>query len=104
MLKILRLLVPASATLLVSLVWYSNANAGGPPPEGRLLGSQCFQCHGTNGKGSGFSTFLGKSSTEIYNTLYEMSQRPVESIMDRHARGYTDQQLHLLADYLSTLN
>lgn len=100
----MRLLVPASATLLVGLLWCSNAIAEGAPPDGRLLGSQCFQCHGTDGQGSGFSTFLGKSSSEIYSTLNEMSQRPVESIMDRHARGYTDQQLHLIADYLSTLN
>jgi cytochrome c553 len=32
-----------------------------------------------------------------------MKYRPIEGIMDRQARGYTDEQLRLIADYLSTL-
>jgi len=31
-----------------------------------------------------------------------MKYRPVEGIMDRQARGYTDEQLRLISDYLST--
>jgi cytochrome c553 len=32
-----------------------------------------------------------------------MKTRPVETIMDRQARGFTDAQLKLIADYLATL-
>jgi sulfide dehydrogenase cytochrome subunit len=70
---------------------------------GRLLASQCAQCHGTNGAGPGFDELAGKSASELFNELIEMKYRPIEGIMDRQARGYTDEQLRLIADYLSTL-
>jgi cytochrome c553 len=70
---------------------------------GRLLASQCAQCHGTNGGGPGFDEIAGKSARELYNELREMKYRSIEGIMDRQARGYTDAQLDLIANYLSTL-
>jgi sulfide dehydrogenase cytochrome subunit len=41
------------------------------PPAGRLLASNCFQCHGTNGKGPGFDSLNGKSASEINKDLIE---------------------------------
>jgi sulfide dehydrogenase cytochrome subunit len=75
--------------------------AGAEP--GRVLASQCAQCHGTNGAGPGFDELAGKSASDLFGDLIEMKYRPVEGIMDRQARGYTDDQLRLIADYLSTL-
>lgn len=72
-------------------------------PPGRTLAAQCAQCHGTNGNGPGFDDIAGKSANEMYSELQEMKVRPVESIMDRQARGYTDAQLRLISEYLSTL-
>ena len=69
---------------------------------GRLLASQCAQCHGTNGGGPGFDSIAGEGASELYKDLREMKARPVESIMDRQARGYTDYQLQLISNYLST--
>jgi sulfide dehydrogenase cytochrome subunit len=71
------------------------------PPAGQTLAAQCAQCHGTNGNGPGFEDIAGKASNELYNDLREMKARPIESIMDRQARGYTDTQLRLIADYLA---
>ena len=72
------------------------------PPAGRLLASNCFQCHGTNGKGPGFDRLAGKPANELYNELKEF-QRGEEGngIMARHALGYTDAQLRELANWLS---
>jgi sulfide dehydrogenase cytochrome subunit len=70
------------------------------PPPGRLLASNCFQCHGTNGKG-GVETLAGESSSEIYNELKEMQRKSSPEMMDMHARGYTDAQIRLIADYFS---
>lgn len=69
---------------------------------GRLLASNCFQCHGTDGRG-GFDEIAGKSPSEIVNKLKEMraENKPGE-IMNRHAAGYTDAQLKLIGDYLAT--
>ncbi len=79
------------------------AAASAQAEPGRLLASQCAQCHGTNGAGPGFDEIAGKSAHELYNELREMKYRPIEGIMDRQARGYTDAQLDLISNYLSTL-
>ena len=88
--------VLAGATLLLAAI---PATA----ETGRLLAAQCAQCHGTNGAGPGFDSIAGKDSDELFHDLVEMKNRPVEGIMDRQARGYTDAQLRSIADYLSTL-
>jgi cytochrome subunit of sulfide dehydrogenase len=73
------------------------------PPAGRLLASNCFQCHGTNGKGPGFESIAGQSASELYATLKEyQAGKEGNGIMARHAMGYTDAQLHSLAQWLST--
>ena len=72
------------------------------PPTGRLLASNCFQCHGYNGKSSiGFEDLAGESSSEIYKELLEMRSKVPPKMMDMHARGYSDAQIRLIADYLS---
>lgn len=72
------------------------------PPPGRLLASNCFQCHGTNGSG-GVETIRGESVSEITKELKEMQAKSTPEMMDMHARGYTDAEIKLLATYLSTL-
>jgi cytochrome c553 len=73
------------------------------PPPGRLLASNCFQCHGTNGKGPGFESLAGKSANEIYEDLLEFrSGKEGNGLMAKHALGYTDQQLRQLSQWLST--
>ena len=76
------------------------------PPEGRLLASNCFQCHGTDGR-RGFEEINGKSQTEIYSKLKEMQSKQPGSgdwdIMVPHAKGYTDAQLMKISNYLSTI-
>lgn len=72
-------------------------------PTGRLLASNCFQCHGTNGKGPGFDKLAGKSASEIHKELLEFrSGKEGKGIMAAHALGYSDAQLRDLSTYLST--
>ena len=87
----------ALASFLVAAQTTSTA-----PPAGRLLASNCFQCHGYNGKSSiGFDRLAGESASEIYGELKEMQMESPPEMMEMHARGYTDAQLRLIADYLS---
>lgn len=80
-----------------------GAQAQALPPAGRLLASNCFQCHGTNGKGPGFDELAGKSASEIYKDLKEFqSGKEGVGIMSKHALGYTDAQLNSLAAWLAT--
>lgn len=71
-------------------------------PTGRLLASNCFQCHGTNGVSSGgFDRLAGQSAREIADEMKEMSARVDKGIMHVQALGYTDQQIWQLATYFS---
>lgn len=94
---VLRRIVAVSAALAVTGLCAA-------PPAGQLLASMCYQCHGTNGQAvSGFESIQGKSAGEMYKELLEMSKRRPESIMDLQARGFTPEQLRLIANYLATL-
>jgi cytochrome c553 len=94
---------PATAVLLaLSLAATAASAQSAAPPAGRLLASNCYQCHGTNGAGSSFGSIAGKSTDEIYKKLREMQgKNPGNEIMKAHARGYTDDQLRQLSIFLS---
>lgn len=82
-----------------------TSSSGGPitgTTEGRLLASNCFQCHGTYGSG-GFEKLLGESEAEIYEELVEYQDDPdfTTDIMAAHLQGYTDAQLRAIAKYLA---
>jgi cytochrome c553 len=90
----------AISTLLFGI---SHTAMAQTPPPGRLLASNCFQCHGTNGKGPGFDTLAGKSASEIYKEMVEFrSGKEGNGLMAKHSMGYTDTQLKQLAQWLST--
>ena len=64
--------------------------------DGRLLASNCFQCHGTLGTG-GFDNIRGKEASEVL----EFMTKPASSdIMAAHAQGYTPAQLQKIIAYL----
>ena len=63
---------------------------------GRLLASNCFQCHGTGGVG-GFDRIRGGDAGEIREYLTRSAN---SSIMAAHAQGYTTAQLNAIIAYL----
>lgn len=72
-------------------------------PPGRLLASNCFQCHGTSDTAPGFEKLTGKSASKLFKELKEFqSGGEGENIMAYHARGFTDAQLRELTQWLST--
>ncbi|GAB4396191.1 MAG: hypothetical protein OHK0048_00020 [Rhodoferax sp.] len=93
----------ARTAALVTLFSLSCVAPAQTPPAGRLLASNCFQCHGTNGRGPGFDRLAGKSANEIYKELKSFQAgKDGNGIMARHAMGYTDAQLLSLSSWLST--
>lgn len=70
--------------------------------EGRLLASNCFQCHGTYGSG-GFDRITGESQAELLEELNEFlaGEEDPGGIMAAHLQGYTAAQLEAIARYLS---
>jgi len=65
---------------------------------GRLLGSQCAQCHGTNGVSvNSWDSIAGEDNLE--DEIYEDD----EPIMSAQAHGYTSEEIILIGDWLKTL-
>ncbi|MDG5974318.1 cytochrome c class I [Hydrogenophaga taeniospiralis CCUG 15921] len=64
--------------------------------EGRLLASNCFQCHGTMGSG-GFENIRGGEAEEVLEYMTKTASR---DIMAAHAQGYTTAQLQKIITYL----
>ncbi len=95
-----------SLLLLSALMFCANSPAfaqSTPVQPGRLLASNCFQCHGTNGNGPGFDELAGKSARKLFNELKEyQSGEEGTGIMADHALGYSDAQIRELAQWLST--
>ena len=88
-----------SAALLCAA---ATASAQVTVPSGRLLASNCFQCHGTNGRGPGFDSLAGKPANELFRDLKEFQTgQEGNGLMAKHAWGYTDAQLQALSQYLS---
>ena len=97
-----------------SIVFGSEAHAY-DLNNGRLLASNCTQCHSTNvlPKSGGYDSLAGESYNEIYGELREFSQKfnaatktctqrdPKECLMGVHAMPYTDKELRDIAWYLS---
>ncbi|HIP02261.1 MAG TPA: cytochrome c class I [Campylobacterales bacterium] len=65
---------------------------------GRLLGSQCAQCHGTNGISvTDWDSIAGED--ELESEIFEDD----EPIMNAQAHGYTTDEIALIGDWLRTL-
>ena len=65
---------------------------------GRLLGSQCAQCHGTNGVSSNeWDSIAGEDDLE--SEIFEDD----EPIMSAQAHGYTSEEIVLISNWLKTL-
>lgn len=86
---------------LVFLLKSQPVMAGNPIPMGRLLASNCFQCHGTDGR-QGFEALAGMSASEFLSEMREMKFED-KGIMSVHAKAYTDAELRAMAAYFSSV-
>ena len=93
----------AILAVVVALAAPMAAHAQAPASSpGRLLASNCFQCHGTNGKGPGFDKLAGKSARKLFKEMKDyQAGKEGDGIMARHAMGYSDAQLRELCQWLS---
>ena len=95
----------STALLATCLLLVGHIATAAPTPNGRLLASQCFQCHNAKGGSTGFDSITGESISEIYNELKEMRAKATTEpeIMHSQAAIYTDAEMMEIAKYLSTL-
>jgi len=90
------------AVLAGSIMASSTAFAG--IDRGEMLAFTCAGCHGPNGVSQGPATpsIAGMSAEYFKESMaaYAMGDRP-STIMTRIAKGYTDEDIELMADYFA---
>lgn len=101
-------MVKATTLLAVSLAgctWMTVAVAA-DAQYARSLAASCFTCHGTDGRSVGGvpPSLAGQNRDYLLKQLQEFrdGKRPA-TIMHQYAKGYTDEQLNLIAGYFAAV-
>ena len=71
--------------------------------QGGMLSASCAGCHGSNGRSPGAIPAISYKTAEFIRTALEefrSGKRP-STVMGRHAKGYTDEEIRLIAEYLA---
>lgn len=96
-----------SRTCIFSILVLISANAfSEQPSQAAMLAHTCAGCHGPDGNSQGPATpnISGLSEQYIMDAMEAFKEGERHStIMSRIAKGYTDQQIELMAQYLSKL-
>lgn len=99
-----RTLVPILGAGLIAV------GLGGPAAaemeRGEILALSCMGCHGTEGKSPGSMPALnGKSEGYIAEAMlaFRNDDRPA-TVMNRLAKGYSEDEIEALAAYLASLD
>ncbi len=92
----------ALAALLAAVAGTAMAQA--PDPNlARNIAAGCANCHGTNGVSKGVvASLAGKSKAELVRKMqdYKTGKTPA-TIMPQLAKGYTDEQIDLVAGWFA---
>lgn len=102
---------PPAATAAPATAAVAPAPAPVAPPEKpptpaavKNMISNCFSCHGTDGRSAGaIPSLTGMTTPQAQAMLkgFKSGELPA-TVMSRHAKGYTDLELEALANYIGT--
>lgn len=96
----------ASTTVLVSLLGLliSFPALADQLSQGGMLSASCAGCHGTDGRSPGaIPSINGKSAEYIRNALKDFQSGKRDStVMGRHAKAYSDEEILQIAEYMAS--
>ncbi len=98
----LNLLLRFIPLLAASLLFGQAVHAEGLS-RSALLSASCEGCHGTGGRSPGaIPAIAGKSAEYLREVLESFRSGEKEAtVMGRHAKGYTDEEIRQIAEYFS---
>jgi sulfide dehydrogenase cytochrome subunit len=92
--------------IMISLIGLSSVSlaVAEPVSQGAVLSASCAGCHGTDGRSPGSIPPINGRSEEFIRASLEdfRSGRRPSTVMGRHAKGYTDEEIVLIAEYFAT--
>lgn len=98
--------VAVTAALLAGVAHAQSPSPNPHPNAGRALAATCFTCHGTDGRSVGGvpPSLAGMNRDVMVQQMKDFrdGKRPA-TIMHQHAKGYTDAQFVLIADYFASV-
>jgi len=98
----IQILIPS---LLVAMMLGMHSAGAVEITQGMMLSNSCAGCHGTDGKSPGqIPSINGKTADFISKSLQEFrdGSRP-STVMGRHAKGYSDEEIQMIAEHFSSL-
>lgn len=93
----------AAVLLFFSSLSVSGASMAVEITQAMMLANSCAGCHGTFGKSPGaIPAINGKSARFIIQAIkeFQTGSRP-STVMGRHAKGYSEQEIQLIAEFFS---
>ena len=93
----------AASMLLLASLSVSQTGIAVEITQGAMLANSCAACHGTNGKSPGaIPAINGKPESFIIESMkaFQSGARP-STVMGRHANGYTEEEIKLIAEFFS---
>ncbi len=94
-----------SMALVSTLALPQPAKAPAADFQTAIWASSCMACHGTDGRAEGVGMSIGgRASGELAGMLlaYKSGER-IGTIMQQHAKGYSDDELKRIAQHFSQL-
>ena len=87
----------------LSAGWAQAQDADANARAARYLAANCANCHGTTGSAQGsMPSLAGQQKTFIVDQMKAFRDgKRAATIMHQLAKGYTDQQIELIADHFS---
>ncbi|NTW48614.1 MAG: c-type cytochrome [Chlorobiales bacterium] len=106
--KGLFVLISSLSLGFMTIIACNQSNAKAPSevnPRGQILAMSCTTCHGPDGKSAGMMPKLnGKTAEYIESQLKRFKAGEGKpTVMDRIAKGYTDDELKLIAEFFGNL-
>ena len=97
-------MIKHSIIISMTVLLFSISTASQAVERSELLSSMCVTCHGPDGKGSNkIPKLRGLDVSDIVESMNGFkSGEESSTIMKRHAKGYTAEEIKLMAEYFAS--